>query len=223
MSIKNAFSGLVDRMFRHADLDDALGMDDLTRLERGLPLTSTETGSMPAPDFGEDGPTMQIEPEPRPAPPRAAPAPPSPHALRVSDPGEERFDAPAATLEEEEEPWHGASVTPDEGWMSKGWTLPEEREAPASIYSAEGPVADSETDLPTPDIATPRRLSGPVLNHEPPARDLFTDIEDHPGVSGSFEALEAEYASGVHETRPPVRGTEEITEARLETLRDPAA
>ncbi|GEM_PF-3081162 len=224
MSLKNALTGLVDRMFRHSDLDEALGLDDLTRLERGLPLLG-ETSSMPAPDFGEDGPTMELAPSPS---PQGTPSgPPKPHVLQIDDAMDDADERqaveaiPDVTLGDEDEPWHGASATPDEGWMSKGWTLPEERPPPSSIYSVERVHEgddDPESSVAVAPASPPRRLVDAVLQAEPPARDLFSDIEDHPGASASFDALEPAFASGVHETRPPIRGTEEITGSRLETL-----
>ena len=197
MSIKNAFNGLVDRMFRHADLDEALGMDDLTRLERGLPLPGV-TGSMPAPDFGEDGHTLDTG--------------------GGSD--SETFTADLTAAESGTTA--GAVETPEEGWLSKGWTLPEEREEslelslesvvnqPGAPPSPQTEPASAEQALPS---APPSRLGAPVSLQPPPARDLFTDRETLP-ENQTFDPDPSED----NEQRPPVRHTEDITVQRTGEL-----
>jgi hypothetical protein len=190
MSFKNALSALVDRMFRHADLDEALGLDDLTRLERGLPPNG-ESGSMPAPDFGNDDPTMELTPLARLGEaPRTVALNPEPASPPSHD------------------PWRDATITPDEGWLSKGWTLPEDRVEPESL-----PVSGAIETAPPPPTSKseePVRLMIPVSDRPPPARDMFTDIETLPVATMTFDELEATDSNPL-ETRPPVRPTEEIT------------
>jgi hypothetical protein len=204
MSFKSALSDLVDRMFRHADLDEALGIDDLTRLERGLPLLGA-SGSIPAPDFGEDGPTMTL-------------APAQPHHR-------EGGRGHALAVEESEDPsWLGPASSADDGWMSKGWTIPEDRaSASLSLNSSSvdlSPAREPESiaQAPTASVADPHLLVAPLLDEAPPTWDLFSDIEDQAVVS--FEALKPATASDMHDPRPPVRDTEEITAARI-TISDP--
>lgn len=203
MSIKSALSDLLDRMFRHADLDEALGIDDLTRLERGLPLLGA-SGSIPAPDFGEDGPTMTLAP----AEPRHREAGRG-HALAVEEP--------------EDPSWLGPASSADDGWMSKGWTLPEDRVSASlslnsSIVDTDARGSESIEQAPAANVPDPHLLVAPLLDEAPPTWDLFSDIEEQAVVS--FEALEPASDSGAHDTRPPVRGTEEITAARI-TISDP--